>query len=199
MSRSGLDGLVSKLENVKYDTHSLSRDECHKLVTAFCRVTPPKVQKTPRIPNTTELIILSSGGLRGGTSVKPGNITLNWKNLFSALPGMVLTGVSVAAHPWLIVLGALVICIDLNAKAKVKLDPHHAIAMLAMWENHNGRRQISESTARQLTNKALVKFDMNELSERTFAKVVEELCEIKCIELIEGEILLRETISKKWS
>ncbi|RVU36707.1 hypothetical protein EOI86_16165 [Hwanghaeella grinnelliae] len=187
--------LINKLESVNDGTHSISKDQCYDLLQAFCRVKPPK---TPKAEHTVEFIILSSGGRRGGVSVKPGNITLNWSKLLGALPGIVLTGAGATANGWFIFLGALVIWKDLYATSKVKLDPPHAIAMLTMWENHDGSRRISEDKARRMTNKALANLNMNELSEGTFAQVVDDLCEIGCITLSEGEIWLREWIRRNW-
>jgi len=192
---SGLDRLIKRLECVSDGKHSLSEEQSSNLLQAFCQIKPPKI---PEAERHMELIVLSGGGRRGGVSIKPGNITLNWKQLVGALPGIALTGVGVASSPWLICLGALVIWKDLYASSKVELRRSHAIAIATMWQNEDGKRRISEEKARRLTNKALVEADMNELGDASFAQVVDDLCKIGCIELSDGEIWLREWIRRNW-
>ena len=195
MTEIGLDSLIGKLENVSDESLSLSKDEKSALLEAFCRVDPPTV---PETEHRMELILVSGGGRKGGVSVKPGNISLNWPKLISALPAIVLTGAGAAANPWLICLGALVIWRDLYSTAKIDLGQQHAVAILTMWENHDGNRRISEETARRLTNNALAEFDLNELSQGTFAKIIDDLSAAGCIKLSEGEIWLREWIRRRW-
>jgi hypothetical protein len=175
-------------ENVFFHTaisNGLSKDYhldaslTDKIVEEFCRIKQPEIESR-EIPMA--LVLIGDNGRRGGASIKPGNIRLNWRELLGALPSMVLTGVGVAAIPWLIVLGALVIWKDLYAAVWIDLEPRHAIAFKAMWDNHDGRNRISEVDAATFANTALVEADQNTLSTKNFAAVVEDLAKIGCVE-----------------
>ncbi|MEM6728323.1 MAG: hypothetical protein AAF618_07475 [Pseudomonadota bacterium] len=166
-----------------------------KTVEEFCRIKQPEI-KSPEI--RMDMVRMEVAGRAGGVSIKPGNILLNWRGLFGALPGMVLTGVGVAASPWLIILGALVIWKDLYSNIRIELEPKHAIAFKAMWDNHDGRKRILEADAAQLTNAALADADHNTLSPKNFASVVDDLARIGCLKIIDGEIWLREWIKRSW-
>ena len=171
---------------------NLSDDEKGATIAAFCRVTPPEGH------HLIHMITLRDGGRHGGGSTKPGNIVLNWKKLVSALPGICLTGAEAAASPWRIFLGCLEIWKKLYSTFHVELSPQQATAMLAMWCNCDNDKNISEARARSLTNEALVKFDMNQISEITFAKIIDDLSKTGCVEMSDGKIWLRERIKRRW-
>jgi hypothetical protein len=191
-----LDKLIRKLEDVSGGSHSLSEEQNTNLLKAFCQVKPPVI---PEAEYRMELIVLSSGGRKGGVSIKPGNVTLNWRKLIGSLPGIVLTGAGAATNPWLFILGALVIWRDLYSTSRVELSPQHATTILTMWNNHDGSKRISEDKARTLTNKALAEFDLNLVSETTFAIIIDDLSQSGCVELSDGEIWLREWIRRSCS
>jgi hypothetical protein len=191
-----LDKLIRKLEDVSGGSHSLSEEQNTNLLKAFCQVKPPVI---PEAEYRMELIVLSSGGRKGGVSIKPGNVTLNWRKLIGSLPGIVLTGAGAATNPWLFILGARVIWRDLYSTSRVELSPQHATTILTMWNNHDGSKRISEDKARTLTNKALAEFDLNLVSETTFAIIIDDLSQSGCVELSDGEIWLREWIRRSCS
>ncbi|MBL6432190.1 MAG: hypothetical protein HPM95_18095 [Alphaproteobacteria bacterium] len=112
------------------------------------------------------------------------------------MPGMILTGVGTATSPWLMVLGALVIWRDLYTSMKIELDYRHASAMLAMWDNHDGRKWISEDRARAVTNARLESFGFPVLDEGAFADVITELAKAGCIRIERGRIRLKEWIRR---
>lgn len=196
MTDTELDKLIRKLEDVSGGSHSLSEEQNTNLLKAFCQVKPPVI---PEAEYRMELIVLSSGGRKGGVSIKPGNVTLNWRKLIGSLPGIVLTGAGAATNPWLFILGALVIWRDLYSTSRVELSPQHATTILTMWNNHDGSKRISEDKARTLTNKALAEFDLNLVSETTFAIIIDDLSQSGCVELSDGEIWLREWIRRSCS
>jgi len=104
---------------------------------------------------------------------------------------------SAFTQPWLIPLAALVIWADLYSQATIKLDYRHAIAMKAMWGNHDGQQKISEEKAMQVTNANLRDFDFNELNSSNFANIIDQLENFGCVEINSGEIRLREWIRRK--
>lgn len=196
MTADRIDELVKKLDAGLESPERLSDSEKDGLIAAFCRVKPPKIPKDEELRYHRFRIVY--GGRRGGVSIKPGNIILNWRKLIGALPGIALTGAGAATSPWLIILGALVIWKDLYSTLRVELEQQHATAMLVMWKNHNGKQWISEEKARILTNEALADFDLNQVSESNFAKIIDDLSKAGCVELSDGQIWLRERIQRSW-
>ncbi len=189
------EGLAEKIDAGLGDDESLPIAAKEALIAAFCHVRPPEI---PEVEHRIDYIRVFDGGRKGGVSIKPGNVTLNWRKLIGSLPGIVLTGAGATTSPWLIVLGALVIWKDLYSTSRVDLGPLHATAMLTMWNNHDGRNRISEEEARELTNEALEKFDLNQTSPATFASIINDLSLTGCVELSDGEIWLREWIRRGW-
>ena len=188
------NGLIEKINASFSVRESLSDAEKDAIIAAFCRVKPPEIREVERF---IHFIVLNDSGRKGGASIKPGNVVLNWKRLISALPGIALTA-GAATSPWLIFLGALVIWKDLYSTSRVELEAQHAVAMLTMWRNHDGKQRISEEKARSLTNETLAQFDMNQISETNFARLLDELSAVGCIELSDGQIWLREWILRNW-
>lgn len=189
------EGFAEKIDEGIGDREALPHAAKKALISAFCHIMPPEI---PKIEHRIDYITIYDQGRSGGVSIKPGNVTLNWRKLIGALPGIVLTGVGVEKTSWLMVLGALVIWKDLYSTAQVDLNPQHATAMLTMWNNHDGGKRISEEKARELTNEALAKFDMNRTSPEVFAKIIDDLTKAGCVEVSEGEIWLREWIRRGW-
>lgn len=189
------NGFIETMNAGLNGNESLSEAAKEAIIAAFCRVKPPEIPEAERY---IHMIVLNDSGRKGGVSIKPGNVVLNWKRLISALPGIALTGAGATASPWLIILGALVIWKDLYSTSRVELGAQHAAAMLTMWSNHDGRERISEEKARLLTNETLAQFDMNQISETNFARILDELSKAGCIELSDGQIWLREWIRRSW-
>lgn len=189
------EGFVEKIDAGIGDRETLPIAAKDALIAAFCHVRPPEI---PEVERRIDYIRVFDGGRKGGVSIKPGNVTLNWRKLIGSLPGIALTGAGAATSPWLIILGALVIWKDLYSTSQVDLGPQHATAMLTMWNNHDGKKRISEEKARELTNEALAQFDMNRTSPATFANIIDDLTLAGCVELSDGEIWLREWIRRSW-
>ncbi|MBZ0218058.1 MAG: hypothetical protein K8F25_15990, partial [Fimbriimonadaceae bacterium] len=195
MSNSPPSDLASKLDEALSKFGELSGQQNSDLIEGFCTITPPNI---PDVDRTMDWVTIRDRGRRGGQVVRPGNILLNWSKLFRALASMVLTGAGAAANPWFVVLGGLVIWNDLYGMAKIDLDPEHAVAFQAMWQNHDGQQRISEDKAWKLTNGALKELDLNRLNKANFAMIVDELSRIGCVEIKDGEIWLRQWIRRGW-
>ena len=180
------DKYAKKIVELSTTEIPYSEDLAQSVVCSFCDITEPEEWLT------IERITLDREGRGGGTSRKPGNIVLNWRKLFRTVPSIALAGAGAASLPWLFPLAALHIWCEVRAQSEVELSPQHAITMKAMWENHDGRRRISEADALQATNRQLLEFEFNSLNKRNFAELVDDLVRIGCIKLDEGSIWLRE-------
>lgn len=56
-----------------------------------------------------ELLTIRQGGMGGGSSIKPGNIILNWRKLLIDGAESVLTIMGAASIPWMIPLAGIVV------------------------------------------------------------------------------------------
>lgn len=176
-----LDALVS--ESLPQSVDDVG-EIAQSIVERFCTITPPQ-----------HLITYALVSSSGGASYKPGNILLNWRRLIDEIPEVALTGLGVVAeHPVVVVLGALFICKNLHPTVKIELSDRHATALYSMWQNKDHTKRISEGGALIKTNEQLVRDKKEPLTSQEFAKIVDDLCKMECIELTEGAIWLRESV-----
>ena len=96
------EGFVEKIDAGIGDRETLPIAAKDALVAAFCHVRPPEI---PEVERRIDYIRVFDGGRKGGVSIKPGNVTLNWRKLIGSMPGIALTGAGAATSPWLIILG----------------------------------------------------------------------------------------------
>lgn len=83
-----------KANGLEYD--DLKADSAAKeVLDNFVEITPPE-----KAPILIEFITLNSLGRRGGRSVKPGNLLLDRRKLFTAIASGVMSTVGVIAAPW---------------------------------------------------------------------------------------------------
>jgi hypothetical protein len=133
-----------------------------------------------------------------GYSRKLGNIFLNWKNLFKLAPDIVLTGTGINS-PWLIPFVALHIWNITLAETKIDISSRHAIVLLSMWQHRSEENEISEENAFTKTNIFCTQNDISIFTTDEFAKIIDELHRMKCVELKDGIIWLRESVKHKLS
>ncbi len=162
-----------------------------QLLDSFVQVTPP-LKSGPIFE--MRMLTISSEGLNGGKSVKPGNIYLNFEKLLKLVPDIVLTIASLSGNEWILFFAALKIWSTIWRESTIVLDHNHAMAIYAMWKNKDSRNQISEDDAFSATNLHLSKYGMPLVSRRQFAAIIDNLCKMECIELNEGIVWLREWV-----
>jgi hypothetical protein len=167
-----------------------------QVVENFASITPPNVEVgeigKPKIDFFTINKDSNSFSVSGST-IKPGNIFLNWRKLLNKLPEMVLTG-SGTTSVWLAPFAALQIWNILWSNARIEVTPNHAIAMLVMWNNRDGRNKITEENAFAGFSKFLQKEGLPSLDKREYAKIIDDLVRIETIEITEGVVWLREWV-----
>jgi hypothetical protein len=161
-----------------------------KIIQAFCDIEPPETTFTMDWST-----IYKDGS--GGINRKPGNIILNWKHFYQKSPEIVLSlgGIS---SPWLLPFAALYLWNTVWSGLKIDLSSDHAIALLTMWEHKNPKNRIPEDEAFIRTNKYLTEHNLRPLSADEFTKIVNQLEQMKCIELDNGMIWLRERVRKTY-
>lgn len=159
---------------------------------AFAVFTPPRIEGAP---TGRADYIKALDPTAGGISIKPGNIRLNWRKLFAKAPELVLTGAGVT-QPWLIPFAALYAWNLVWSLSKIEITPAQAMTMHALWNAREGPRRFSEPDARSIVNAFRHACGEPSQSEAEFAKVVDDLVALSCIELEDGIIWLREWVKK---
>ena len=76
---------------------------------------------------------------------------------------------------------------------QIKLSEHHAAAIVAMWRN-TGDRTIDHAPAFRATNALLAEHDRDTLDDTMFHKVINELSDLGCIEIVDGRYHLVEKV-----
>ena len=117
----------SKYEQIRAKVDELFPDELNgkdkaveKLIESFCKIKEPEHEAVePRF----DLVVarFNNFGLDSAISVKPGNIVLNWRRLFTSIPNITLTGAGAIAQPLLWPFAALVIWNEIWSHLKIDL------------------------------------------------------------------------------
>jgi hypothetical protein len=159
-------------------------------------VTPPRTVVSRRDPNAGPLIgfIVLNSESDSGKSVKPGNIRLNWKRVLSSTPDIGMTGFEVHEHHWLVFFAAYTLWEKLLSIATSPLSKDRAITLGALWSVVPLRKTYSEEDALKIVNDFRSQRSMAKLDAPKFAKIVEALDRMECIELNSGKITLVEKV-----
>ena len=102
------------------------------VIDSFVQITPPEAA-----PTIVEFISLPSGGRGGGRSVKPGNLLLNMRKLFTAIASGVITTASVIGAPWTAPFAALVLWDRVWSGLNIDITEREAVLLWTMWNNRD--------------------------------------------------------------
>ena len=159
------------------------------LVDSFCRLIPPEKEKF-----VVEYITVNSSGRRGGKSRKLGNFVLNWRRLFNDLPDLVLTAAGVAAEPKLVFFAALSIWNKIWCHSTIELTPEHATVLYALWQGRDESNKIKRDDALAKSGIKFNFYGMQELVAMSFDDIINDLIKMRCIEVNDNIIWLRERV-----
>lgn len=152
-----------------------------------------------REPETTvhiELITLHSSGR--GVSRKPGNFTLNWRRLFDNVPDIAIASVGgVASGAFVRGLIGLYVWNKVWRSMEEDIDEAEASIIESLWIGGAKDRDVSESDAFQLTNATRERRGLPHLDQRAFTIGVNRLVELQCLKLKDGNLWLREWVSRR--
>ena len=161
-------------------------------VQAFVEFTAPRIDGEME---TNFNLIIASDPTAGGLTIKPGNILLNWRKLFERSPELVLAGAGVN-QPWLVPFAALYVWNLVWSLAKIEITPAQAITLYALWNAGGRSRRFTESEASAVVNAYRHTCKETPQVKADFARVVNDLVSLRCIELTDGTIWLREWVKK---
>jgi hypothetical protein len=166
-----------------------STENIESLIGSFITLSPPLDP-----PLEIGLIVMSDLGQGGARSRKPGNITLNWRRLFQLIPDATIAGAGAATTTWLIPFAALYIWMKLWKAATIDIEERDAFVLYSLWLNRNERKRIAEDEAFSMTKSLAEKHDLPEMTRKNFARAIDRLLSLGCIEMDEGVIWLREWV-----
>ena len=198
------DAALQQLKNVFTEALSASRANegvnaswafDSLLQTRFISITPP-LEK----PLTMQLLTLDSlRDYKNGSSIKPGNIVLNIKELIEAIPEVVSIGAGMVCDNLVItVCGAFSLWLKLRDIATVSITREQAFTIVALWKSCNSAHKISLDDGFIATNVLLKQYGESEITNLKYNIVIDLLIKMQCIELTEGIIWLREWISRSY-
>lgn len=166
---------------------SLSDQNCteisEQIINYFTNITPSEIEVSYSFLTT------SKGGLGGGTSIKPGNILLNWKKLLVDGSESILVIFGAIAAPWLIPLAALVVWDKIYSMSTIEISERHAILINTLWKNCDEEKCIEYKSIKDLVNWELSRYNRSKLEQKELDMLLKDLEKMKCIE---------ETDENKW-
>jgi len=160
-----------------------------RIINHFLDITPPEMELR------LELITIREGGVGGGSSTKPGNIWLNWRELLVDGSESILTIVGAVAIPWLIPLAGLVVWNKIWSAVTIEITERHAAVIWAMWKNRDVENCIKDEVILDLVNKELSVYNRSEMGRRELDRILKEIEKMECIERTgENKWWLREWV-----
>jgi hypothetical protein len=146
-----------------------------------------------------ELVTVYSSRSPRGRSRKPGNILLNWRKLIDVVPDATLAGVGATANPqWTIPLVGLYIWNKFWRGAEEELSDVEATVILALWKGRNSENKIGEDEGFVKTNEFRSTSSLPTLSRDDYTAAINRLLIMKCIEISDGIIWLREWVNIRY-
>ena len=171
-------------------TRNVSKNQWQAWLDAFAKVSEPSYS------HDIQLITLSSSG--GGSSRKPGHILLNWRRLFDVGPDVAIASVGIAEDsPFVRGLVALYVWNKIWRGADEPLTDAEASIIETLWLEVGRKRKVDEATAQVLVNSARTSCGLNSLALVDFDRAVLHLSTMKCVELEDGQIWLREWVRRR--
>lgn len=161
----------------------------------YIKITPPKKEKPMMYFMTFDQL----SNYQKGQSVKPGNIVMNIKKLIASISDITAMAVSVYYDiPILKVCSALSIWQKLMDIMTVEIDRKQAVVIIALWKNCNSNHKINIDHGYECVNFLYKELEETEISWSDYNKVIDQLIKLKCIEIIDEVIWLREWVSKEY-
>lgn len=193
--------LIAEIEHTLSDEFNTQNIDCYTVYEyltkmGFVTICPPKEEAF----RMSFLTIDSLKNYNSGKSIKPGNIRLNIRNLIESIPELVSLGVGmVSESPIIVVCGALSLCRKLIDNASLNISKEQAYVIVALWKScNNNEHKILLNDGFIATNKILNEYGESKMTYKKYNILIDSLVKMKCIELSENTIHLKERISKKY-
>jgi hypothetical protein len=140
-------------------------------------------------------ITIRSGGIGDGSSIKPGNIWLNWKQVLIEGSESILSIAGAVAVPWLVPFAGLVVCNRIWSVLHIKITERHAAVIWTMWLKRDKENSIKNDAVLDSVNIELSKFNRLKMNHEELNILLKDLEGMKCIEKTgENKWRLRELV-----
>ena len=158
-------------------------------IDSFCKIR--------EYPATLDIVLPGKPPVKSPVSVRPGNVILNWRKLFTSIPNITFTVAGAVADPLLWPFAALIIWNDIWSLLKLDLSRKHAAVMTALWNNRDENKIVQKNTGLQLTNDLLKQNNQPSISFDEYNQILLDLVHMGCIKEKENDkIWLREWVKK---
>jgi hypothetical protein len=162
-------------------------------VQAF-RLTPP-TKPEKRVSLAAPSLTIPTSGRGRGRSRKPGNISIHWKKFIEIVPEVMVAAIGAGAAPyWAWPFIGLYILNKLWRGAEEDLSEAEATIIYALWKHRNGKNEISDDNGYTRTNSIRNQHNKPVLSRSEYDAGINHLLQMRCIEIKEGMIRLRERV-----
>ena len=152
-------------------------------------------------PPPMEMITMHRGGWRGGTSTKPGNVTLNMRKLVVAIASGTLTIAGAIATPWALLPGALVTWDSLWSCLQLEIGEVEASVLWALWKHWDENSTVAKKDVKTFVNRERADFGQQSLSIKEIEYALKNLERMGCIKESRndtGRWWLREWVDIKY-
>lgn len=176
------------------DDQESANEVANLILTRFIRISEPKNE-----PEVMEYMTVYSGGRRGGSSRKLGNIFLSWKNLFEIVPDIFIaaSGSSVS-NKYLTTMIGLYIWGKVWKGMQVEIDPITAMVFTALWDESYPSKKISEKDGFIVSNNYIESVGEPAISKSEYTDAINKLLAIDSIKMNSGVIRVVEWVRKKY-
>jgi hypothetical protein len=170
--------ITSRMADALRPTCGAAAEEfARRTVGHFAEITAPRWEPPP-----IQLMTMSPGGLGGGSSTKPGNITLNLRQLVVAVASGTLTMVGATVAPWTLIFGALVTWDSLWSSLQVELGEAEASVAWALWKACDADHTVAKKEVITIVNKERGAFGKQKLSTQEIDFALGRLERMRCIQ-----------------
>jgi hypothetical protein len=186
-------------KHARSEIGALPADVIDATLRAFSRVTPPEAPEL-----VIQFITISSlSSSPRAQSRKPGNVLLNWQKLIDIVPDISLAGLGATAlpvsPPWAAILAGLYIWNKIRRGITEEFTDVEALVILALWKHRDGRNKIPEEDGFTRTNELRASYSLPPLTLKQFTFAIDRLIAIRCLQVDDGIIWLREWTRVKYS
>lgn len=195
--------LENALTNISY-TENIKASEIYDFLEKndYIKITPPSYTYLMPPPESGAMYCITLDSLKNfnsGRSIKSGNIRLNIKKLINALPDAVSLGIGMSSeNPIVVVCGALSLWLKLKDVATISISKEQAFVIVALWKAGNSENKILLNDGFTATNELLKQYGEPQITIKKYNNLIDSLSKMRCIELTEETILLKERISKDY-
>jgi hypothetical protein len=147
-----------------------------EVVREFASLTAPYWSPPP-----LHFMTLQPGGLGGGSTTKPGNVTLNLRKLVRAIGSGTLTIAGATVAPWMLLIGALLTWDALWSCLRLEISEDQACVAWALWSVRDGGNTVAKVEVFEAVTRERKRFGKRSLSTQEVGYALRELERMGCI------------------